>query len=59
VAAPIRDASGRIVAAISLSSAAQYMDDARMATLGTDVRETAERISADLGWSRRLKPQRR
>jgi DNA-binding IclR family transcriptional regulator len=31
VAAPIRDASGAIVAAISVSSAAQYMDDARMA----------------------------
>ncbi|QJU57753.1 IclR family transcriptional regulator [Sphingomonas sp. AP4-R1] len=59
VAAPIRDASGRIVAAISLSSAAQYMDDARMETLGTNVRETAERISSDLGWSSRAKPGRR
>jgi DNA-binding IclR family transcriptional regulator len=59
VAAPIRDASGRIVAAISLSSAAQYMDDARMTTLGTQVRETAEHISSDLGWSPRVKPPRR
>ncbi len=30
VAAPIRDASGSIVAAISVSSAAQYMVDERM-----------------------------
>ncbi|KQM94477.1 transcriptional regulator [Sphingomonas sp. Leaf22] len=51
VAAPVRDASGRIVGAISVSSAAQYMDDARMATLSADVRGTAERISRDLGWS--------
>ncbi|MEP9402299.1 IclR family transcriptional regulator [Sphingomonas sp. VNH70] len=51
VAAPVRDASGRIVGAISVSSAAQYMDDARMTTLSGDVRGTAERISRDLGWS--------
>jgi DNA-binding IclR family transcriptional regulator len=59
VAAPIRDASGKIVAAISVSSAAQYMDDARMETLGEDVRTTAERISADLGWTPRSQPPRR
>ncbi|MDI1294472.1 MAG: IclR family transcriptional regulator [bacterium] len=58
VAAPIRDASGAIVAAISLSSAAQYMDDDRMATLSTDVRTTANRVSADLGWTPGLKPRR-
>ncbi len=51
VAAPVRDASGRIAGAISVSSAAQYMDDARMATLSVEVRGTAERISRDLGWS--------
>ncbi len=51
VAAPVRDASGRIVGAISVSSAAQYMDDGRMTALGGDVRGTAERISRDLGWS--------
>lgn len=50
VAAPLRDASGEIVAAISLSSAAQYMDDARMAELGIRVRTTAEAISRGLGW---------
>lgn len=50
VAAPIRDASGKIAAAISVSSAAQYMDDARMAALSAEVRDAANRISADLGW---------
>lgn len=51
VSAPVRDAAGRIVAAISVSSAAQYMDDERMAQLTHDVRSTAEAISRDLGWS--------
>jgi DNA-binding IclR family transcriptional regulator len=50
VAAPIRDASGAIVGAISVSSAAQYMSDARMETLSDEVRETARAISRDLGW---------
>jgi DNA-binding IclR family transcriptional regulator len=51
VAAPIRDARGRIVAAISVSSAAQYMDEKRMETLTADVVDTAEGISHDLGWN--------
>jgi DNA-binding IclR family transcriptional regulator len=50
VAAPIRDAAGGVVAAISVSSAAQYMDDDRMQSLGEDVLETARAISVDLGW---------
>lgn len=50
VAAPIRDASNRIVGAISVSSAAQYMDDQRMDALSDDVLATARAISADLGW---------
>ncbi len=50
VAAPVRDSSGKITAAISVSSAAQYMDDRRMQTLITDVRETAQSISRELGW---------
>ena len=49
VAAPIRDAGGRIVAAISVSSAAQYMDDARMERLSDEVRGTAAAIGRDLG----------
>ncbi|WP_298399946.1 IclR family transcriptional regulator [Sphingobium sp.] len=59
VAAPVRDASGAIIAAISLSSAAQYMDDERMAALSGEVRETAQKISADLGWTPTVKPSRR
>ena len=59
VAAPVRDVSGKIVAAISVSSAAQYMDDERMAALSVEVRETAQRISTDLGWSPDVRPPRR
>ncbi len=51
VAAPIRDVSGGIVAAISVSSAAQYMDDARMQKLTADVMATTAAISSDIGWS--------
>lgn len=50
VAAPIRDVAGRIVGAISLSSAAQYMDDQRMESLPQQVRATADAISRELGW---------
>jgi DNA-binding IclR family transcriptional regulator len=56
VAAPIRDVTGRIIAAISVASAAQYMSDERMQALTTDVVETARRISEDLGWTGRGKP---
>ncbi len=59
VAAPIRAASGAIVAAISLSSAAQYMDDDRMAALSDDVRAAAHKVSADLGWTPGVKSPRR
>jgi DNA-binding IclR family transcriptional regulator len=51
VAAPVRDATGEIKAAISVSSAAQYMDDRRLQDLVDDVRATAELISRDLGWN--------
>ncbi len=50
VAAPVRDATGAIVGAISLSSAAHYMSDERMAALSGEVRATAGAISRDLGW---------
>jgi DNA-binding IclR family transcriptional regulator len=50
VAAPVRDASGSIVAALSVSSAAQYMADDRMESLSADVLATAGAISGDLGW---------
>lgn len=51
VAAPIRGASGAIVAALSVSSAAQYMDDARMESLSDDVCAVARAISTELGWA--------
>jgi hypothetical protein len=51
VAAPIRDVAGRIIAAISVASAAQYMSDARMRLLTKDVVGTARRISEGLGWA--------
>ena len=50
VAAPIRKAGGRIVAAISVSGAAQYLSDARMATLAATVKETTAAISEQFGW---------
>lgn len=49
VAAPIRDAGQRIVAAISVSSAQQYMDDARMQELIAVVQDYAGRISHEFG----------
>lgn len=53
VAAPIRGVAGVIVGAISISSAAQYMDDDRMHRLVEDVQASAGAISLDLGWSPR------
>jgi DNA-binding IclR family transcriptional regulator len=50
VAAPVRDAASKIVGAISVSSAAQYMNDARMQDLAEEVRNAARMISLDLGW---------
>lgn len=50
VAAPVRDATNKIVGAISLSSAAQYMDDDRMQSLAEEVRSSARAISQNLGW---------
>jgi len=50
VAAPVRDATGRIKAAISVSSAAQYMNDERMQALAQEVRWAAQQISRELGW---------
>jgi DNA-binding IclR family transcriptional regulator len=50
VAAPVRDVADRIIAAISVASAAQYMSDERMRALTKDVSGAARRISEDLGW---------
>lgn len=51
VAAPVLDAMGEIVAAISLASLRQHMNDARMRDLVSDVRSAADAISRELGWS--------
>lgn len=50
VAAPIRDASGAVVAAMSLSSIPQYMDEARMELASQGVIAAANAISRRLGW---------
>jgi DNA-binding IclR family transcriptional regulator len=51
VAAPIRGVSGAIVASISVTSAAQYMDEVRMRGLSLVVKKTAHAISAALGFN--------
>jgi len=58
VAAPIRDAGGRIVAAVSLSSLPQYLDDVRMAALVAPVTQTAHAIARELGWTPGRTPER-
>jgi DNA-binding IclR family transcriptional regulator len=50
VAAPVYDATETIVGAISVSSAAQYMDDDRMKDLTAEVKAAARAISLDMGW---------
>ena len=49
VAAPVRDGSRKIVAAISVSSMQEYMDSARMRALIPVVKDVAAKISAELG----------
>jgi DNA-binding IclR family transcriptional regulator len=56
VAAPVRDATDSIIGAISVSSAAQYMDDARMEILADEVRSTARAISRAMGWREAASP---
>jgi DNA-binding IclR family transcriptional regulator len=50
VAAPIRDASGAIIGALSVASVAQYVDDARLEMLVPHVRNAAELASAAMGF---------
>lgn len=49
VAAPIRDATQRIVAAVSVSSTVQYMDQERLHSLIETVKGVAAQIGAQLG----------
>ncbi len=51
VAAPVRSADGAVVAALGLSTAAQYLDEHGLASSGRAVRAAADAISADLGHS--------
>lgn len=50
VAAPVRDAKGRIVIALSIAGAAHYLTDEVMEDLIEPVRATADAISAELGY---------
>ncbi|WP_336762772.1 IclR family transcriptional regulator [Asaia sp. VD9] len=50
VAAPVRDASGQIVASISVTGRAGDMPLLRMKSLAPQVRQTASMLSAKLGW---------
>jgi DNA-binding IclR family transcriptional regulator len=49
VAAPVRDGSRKIVAAVSVSSMLEYMDSERMQALIPRVKSAAAKISAELG----------
>jgi DNA-binding IclR family transcriptional regulator len=59
VAAPIRGVSGAIVGSISVTSAAQYMDEVRMRRLSFVVKKTAHAISAALGFNHSAKRRAR
>jgi DNA-binding IclR family transcriptional regulator len=50
VAAPVRDVTGEIVGSISVSSAAQYMNDKRLNDLTFEVKSAADMISRELGF---------
>lgn len=50
IAAPIRDASGRIAGAISVATVAQYVDSDQLEGLAPVVLETARDVSRDLGY---------
>lgn len=49
VAAPIRDAGGKVVAAVSLASATIYMSEIRMHELAPSVVATTQAVSRELG----------
>ncbi|TKI02633.1 IclR family transcriptional regulator [Martelella alba] len=51
VAAPIRDAGGRIVAAVSVAAAEPWMDERRMEDIAPLVQQCAFAISHAIGWS--------
>jgi DNA-binding IclR family transcriptional regulator len=50
IAAPVRDANGNICVAISIASAAHYLNDAVMTEMAHHVADIAERVSKTLGY---------
>lgn len=50
IAAPVRDVSGEIIAAVSLSSLPLYMDSNRMDALAPQVQAAARALSVELGF---------
>ena len=50
LSAPLRDASGAVVAAISVSGASVYLTDDRVRKMRPQVLATASAVSAELGW---------
>ncbi|OHV08724.1 IclR family transcriptional regulator [Kushneria phosphatilytica] len=50
VAAPVRDDSGDIVAAISVASASPWMPESRLDALAPEVSHAAHQLSRELGW---------
>jgi DNA-binding IclR family transcriptional regulator len=51
VAAPVRDVTRKVVAAISVASIVRFMPDDRITELGPAVRACADEISERLGWT--------
>ena len=51
VGAPVRDIGGQVVAAVSVASALPYMPDERLQRMAPVVRQCADRLSKDLGWT--------
>jgi DNA-binding IclR family transcriptional regulator len=58
VATPVRDATGRIVAAINVAAQAQYLDTERMEEVAMAVLDTALAISRELGFAPGTEPER-
>jgi DNA-binding IclR family transcriptional regulator len=50
VAAPVRDRSGDVIAALSVSGPAYRLDEARLADLAEPVRAAAAEVSHRMGW---------
>lgn len=53
VAAPVRDASGAVCGAVSVSTPRMVVDRNELLALVPDVMATAEAVSAELGWEQR------